>query len=151
MSKFKQVGFDLDEMFIKSLRKSADMLEVLKANYDNLELSKADFYKKYGYNVAELHERTVNVINSAVDMNPFERIHRNETVPNEYLEEPKNDEREEQRLLDHFAGLAMQSIVANSTNGGLHDEYHIKGIAIISYEIAKAMLKARKEALKDEQ
>lgn len=52
-------------------------------------------------------------------------------------------------LIDHFAGLAMQAIC---TNAG-RKAYNLKSpttIAQVSYEMAFAMLRARKEILKNE-
>lgn len=46
-------------------------------------------------------------------------------------------------LLDHFAGLAMNGFLAKYGNEG---EYPT--LARMSYDVAKAMLEARKEALK---
>lgn len=51
--------------------------------------------------------------------------------------------KKEQELLDHFAGLAMQGLCVNTGRNGFNRP---DTIAKQSYEIAKAMLKARKEA-----
>lgn len=47
---------------------------------------------------------------------------------------------EEKQLLDHFAGLAMQGFISHYGNDG---SYH--SLAEMSYQVADAMLKARKE------
>lgn len=58
---------------------------------------------------------------------------------------------EDQQLLDHFAGLAMQGILSSETemraNGGMYGEqtFSAQPLADECYFIAKAMLKARKE------
>lgn len=61
-------------------------------------------------------------------------------------------QQEEDRLLDHFAGLAMQSMVAGpgarmvADRDGRYDETNWKEIvAANAYEFAKAMLKEREK------
>ena len=65
-------------------------------------------------------------------MAPFERIHKNQTEMHKYLEE--------QQLLDHFAGLAMNGFISKYGNEGAYPV-----LAEMSYQVAKAMLKERKE------
>ena len=47
---------------------------------------------------------------------------------------------EESKLIDHFAGLAMQGEITRCTSG-----YNFEETAKTAYMMAKAMLKARKE------
>lgn len=65
-----------------------------------------------------------------------------------------SERKEEQNLLDHFAGLAMQGILSAQTEMRAHGHNYIEeGIKYLSkesYAIASAMLKARKEALKND-
>ena len=48
--------------------------------------------------------------------------------------------KDESKLRDHFAGLAMQGFLAHYGNEGTYPH-----LAEMSYQIADAMLKARKE------
>lgn len=61
------------------------------------------------------------------------------------IKEPKS----KNELLDHFAGLAIQGLISSLANPMGYDNTTIDGIAIESYEIADAMLKARKEVSND--
>ncbi len=58
---------------------------------------------------------------------------------------PKTERANNETLLDECAMRAMQSIVTGSTPMELQDKHHRYGLAITSYEIAHAMLRARKE------
>lgn len=67
----------------------------------------------------------------------------------------ESNKKEGKNVLDHFAGLAMQGILSSETemrsNGGnyINGASCVEYLAKESYEIAKAMVKARKEVLNE--
>ena len=56
-----------------------------------------------------------------------------------------NNKNEESKLHDHFAGLAMQGLISKFDYNDIVSRNADEAIAITAYQIADAMLKARKE------
>lgn len=103
-------------------------------------------------NVMENIEKTLDNVDPDRLKGALEEMERDSTE--RFIQSVNIKKEEDSKLLDRFAGLALQGILSAQidmrSSGVSHTVEGIKYLAEESYMIAKAMLKAREEALKDE-